>query len=368
MRLLRLLLAGIAVLLGVVLPGPAAALPPNPWTGTWNGGSAELITLTQTGTQITGTQSCPGTTTLPGITLTGTASADNTTATFTYASSVCTGVGGTFTATMAATGRSVSGTGLTQFGTGFNFSWSYVSGGNEPRETAPPAPARALCPGGPWSGIWARTDNGLAASILQNGSTLSGTFIDDPETLSGTTTGNTADVRWRRPQASGAYRFTLAADLASITVRAVGAGADPTPVTVLFQRCNRGLEGVDASRTIPAPQTIQGGPTTIVAPGTISITSLTRSKCVLVKVASARPARILVSIFSGRRSVRLFGQKRVVFTAPGRTRVCIPVPFRAHTFNVRTRLNVALGYAVGARARRGERKPPPVIRRIRLVP
>ena len=100
----------------------------------------------------------------------------------------------------------------------------------------------------------------------------------------------------------------------------------------------------------------------------MSLTSLTRSKCVLVKVASSRPARILVSIFSGRRSVRLFGQKRVVFTAPGRQRVCIPVPFRAHTFNLRTRLNVALGYVVGATPRRGERKPKPVIRRINLVP
>jgi hypothetical protein len=58
----------------------------------------------------------------------------------------------------------------------------------------------------------------------------------------------------------------------------------------------------------------------------------------------------------------------VVFFARGRRRVCIPVPLRAHTFNVRTRLNVALGYALGARAHAGERTPKPVIKRIRLVP
>ena len=100
----------------------------------------------------------------------------------------------------------------------------------------------------------------------------------------------------------------------------------------------------------------------------MSLVSLTRSKCVLVTVASSRPARVLASIFSGRRSIRLFGQKRVVFTGPGRRRVCIPVPFRAHTFDLRTQLNVALGYVVGATPRAGETKPPPVIRRIKLVP
>jgi hypothetical protein len=367
-RSVRLILPMILALAGVVCAGPAAALPPDPWTGTWSDGSGALIALTQAGTQITGTQPCPGTTTLPGVTHSGTASADGTTASFTYASSVCTGTGGTFTATMAADGRRVTGTGMTQFGTGFSFSWTYVSGGNEPRETPPPGPARALCPGGPWSGMWSRPDTGALVSILQRGSTISGTVMDDPLTFSGPVTGNTAEVRFRTVGQTGGYRFTLAPDLASFTSRRTDPGGNPAPVTLLFTRCAQGLEGVDLTRTIPAPQTIQGGPTTIVAPGTVSITSLTRSKCVLVRVASARPARILVSIFSGRRSIRLFGQARVVFTAAGKRRVCIRVPFRAHTFNVRTRLNVALGYVVGAKARRGERKPAPVIRRIKLVP
>ena len=120
--------------------------------------------------------------------------------------------------------------------------------------------------------------------------------------------------------------------------------------------------------SIPSPQTLTNGPTTLVAPGTISLRSLKRSKCVLVKVSTNRPARILVSIFSGRRSIRLFGQKLVVFFAPGRKQPCIPVPFRAHTFNVRTPLRVALGYTAGSRPQRSGPKPRPTIKPIRLVP
>jgi hypothetical protein len=89
---------------------------------------------------------------------------------------------------------------------------------------------------------------------------------------------------------------------------------------------------------------------------------------VTVLVASAKPARVLVTIFSGRRSIRLFGQRLVVFAAAGRKETCIRVPARAKTFDVRTPLRFAVGYALGARARRGERATPPAIRPIRLVP
>ena len=366
-RLALLALSALLATFALISASSAAALPPNPWTGQWLDNNNMLVTLTQSGSQITGTSFCPGGASPPGVTLTGTASADNTTANFSYQSAVCTGTGGTFTGTMNASGRRVDGSGVTQFGTGFSFSWTYQGGGNEPRE-APPAPPRPPCAGGPWSGLWTG-DGSAVISLLQNGTTLSGTVIDVPETITGTISGNTARATFRVPEGTGTWQMTLAPDQASIsTVGTTTTGARFGPVTSTFIRCATGLPAVDLTRTIPAPQTLTGGPTTIVAPGIVSITSLTRSKCVLVKVASARPARILVSIFSGRRSVRLFGQKRVVFTAPGRTRVCIPVPFRAHTFNVRTRLNVALGYVVGATPKRGERKPPPVIRRIKLVP
>jgi hypothetical protein len=47
---------------------------------------------------------------------------------------------------------------------------------------------------------------------------------------------------------------------------------------------------------------------------------------------------------------------------------CIKVPARAKTFDVRTPLSFAVGYALGARARPGQRPTRPVIRPITLVP
>jgi hypothetical protein len=113
---------------------------------------------------------------------------------------------------------------------------------------------------------------------------------------------------------------------------------------------------------------LRRGPATVTAPSRISLRSLKTSKCVRVAVSSTRPARVLVTIFSGRRSVRLFGQRLVVFAVPGRKLACIQVPRRAKTFNVRTPLRFAVGYALGARSRAGERSAPPVIRQISLVP
>jgi hypothetical protein len=122
--------------------------------------------------------------------------------------------------------------------------------------------------------------------------------------------------------------------------------------------------------SIPSPQTLRAGPATLVAPGKISIRSLKRSKCVRTLVLSTKPARVNVRIFSGRLSIRLFGEKTVVFKAPGKRVACIPVPFRAHTFNPRTRLRVAVGVTLGAVVGRGgppPRKGPTTIRPIDLV-
>ena len=118
--------------------------------------------------------------------------------------------------------------------------------------------------------------------------------------------------------------------------------------------------------TIPSPRTIRSGPTVVTAPSKLSLRSLKRSKCVAVAVSSTRAARVLVTIFSGRRSVRLFGQRLVIFTAAARKSTCITVPARAKTFNVRTPLKFATGYALGATGAAGQR--PPVIRPIALIP
>jgi hypothetical protein len=128
------------------------------------------------------------------------------------------------------------------------------------------------------------------------------------------------------------------------------------------------LVPADLATGIPSPRDVRAGPAVATAPSVISLRSLRRSKCVTVLVASAKPARVLVTIFSGRRSIRLFGQRLVVFTAPGRRDTCIRVPARAKTFDVRTPLRFAVGYALGARPRRGEPVTRPAIRPVRLVP
>ena len=365
---LLFLLAALAT--GLVAPALGAALPANPWTGRWQSGS-DVITLGQAGSQISGTGPCPGTTNT-AVTYSASASADNTTANFAYTSSVCTGTGGTFTGTLAANGLSVSGSGVTQFGTGFSFSWTYVGGGTEPRSTPPPPPPpppAQNCPGGPWSGQWGDSSNPL--TLVQSGQTVNGTYPLDIAgrpggTVIGTVSGQTLTGTWTQPSGTGTFSYTLATGARSYSGSNTATDGTVTPTTGSLIACP--APGPNLQGTIPNPQTLTNGPTTLVAPGTISLRSLKRSKCVLVKVASNRPARILVSIFSGRRSIRLFGQKLVVFLAPGRRQPCIPVPFRARTFNVRTPLNVALGYTAGARPQRGGRKPKPVVKPIRLVP
>ncbi|HMO01248.1 MAG TPA: hypothetical protein PKD59_17680 [Miltoncostaeaceae bacterium] len=128
------------------------------------------------------------------------------------------------------------------------------------------------------------------------------------------------------------------------------------------------LVPADLATSIPSPRDVRAGPAVATGPAVISLRSLKRSKCVTVLVSSTKPARVLVTIFSGRRSIRLFGQRLVVFAAAGRTETCIRVPARARTFDVRTPLRFAVGYALGARARRGEPATRPAIRPIRLVP
>ena len=357
---------------------PAAALPVNPWTGTWLRDAAEspappnqLFTLSQNGSSVTGTYAHCG-----GGTLTGTVSPDGATLSASLSNPPgvpnCSGDGtATATLTMRPDGLSFGGSGMTGFGNGFTFTARYQGGGNEPRSTPPPpAPARAICPGGRFAGLW-MNPSGRRFSFIQTGSVLFGRGLSDSSTASGTVSGGTARGTYTIPEGSGTFTDTLAADLRTFTYTGTTPGGLPDgPSTWTFLGCETVIDprGADLQREIPNPQVVQAGPTTIVAPGTISITSLVRSKCVLVRVASRRPARALVSIFSGRRSIRLFGQRLVVFRAPGAKQVCIRVPFRARTFNVRTPLRVALGYSAGATARPGQRKTRPTIKPIRLVP
>jgi hypothetical protein len=117
---------------------------------------------------------------------------------------------------------------------------------------------------------------------------------------------------------------------------------------------------------IENPRTIRNGPARVVAPRGVSLTKLKRTKCVRVRVTVTAPARVLVAIYSGRRSIRLFGQRVVRFGAPGTKVVCVRVPFRAKTFNVRTPARIAIAVRRGAKARAGEPPAKVVTRNFRF--
>lgn len=110
----------------------------------------------------------------------------------------------------------------------------------------------------------------------------------------------------------------------------------------------------DPATIIENPRTFRNGPATITAPKRISLKNLKRSKCVNVKVSVSEPARVLVQIFSGPLSRRLFGQKIVAFAAPATKYVCVRVPFRAKTFNPRAPAGILVAVRKGtARGRSG---------------
>lgn len=367
----------VASALALTAASSAAALPANPWSGLWLRDAAEspdppnqLFTLSQSGSSVSGTFAHCG-----GGTITGTVSADGTTLTASSRNPPgvpgCSGDGtATFTVTMSPDGLSFRGSGVTGFGSGFPLTARYQGGGTEPRSSSP---ARPACVGGRFAGRW-RSPSGNVFVFSQTGSTLFGRGLSFAQTMNGTVSGSTARGTYTLPAGgSGPFTLTLAPDARTFSYTGATTGGVPEgPVTWTFLTCDPEAVadplGADLARVIPSPQVLQAGPTTIVAPGTISIGSFSRSKCVLVRVASARPARALVSIFSGRRSIRLFGQRLVVFRTPGARRVCIAVPFRARTFNVRTRLSVALGYALGATPRPSQPRTRPTIKPIRLVP
>ena len=112
-----------------------------------------------------------------------------------------------------------------------------------------------------------------------------------------------------------------------------------------------GASGVDTTG-IPNPRVIRRGPATFVVPRHPSLKALKKSKCVNVRVQTAKPAVIRVAIFSGRKSVRVFGSALVRFAKPGSRIVCIRVPLRAHTFDVRDPFRFAFALRLGAHPKR----------------
>jgi hypothetical protein len=388
-----LALVAVAALASTSPAAAAGTLAANPWTGQWVEG-ATVNRLSQTGTQIAGSANCPGAASNTiGVTLTGTASADNTTVTLTY-SGCASGFGGTFTGTMSADGQSATGSGSTVNGTGFTFKWQYQGGGTEPRVVLPMLPFRqpqCRTAATPWEGTWAAKPGFGGWQFQQTGAQVLGSDLGAERTnlFTGTVSGDrlTGKVIDGRSGVETPATFTLAS-LTVITGTVARDSNDPNSPTESFrgeidtssalpsgQQCTP-LAGAttgpapNLANSIPNPRTVSVGPATVVAPGKISVRSLKRSKCVRTLVLSTKPARVNVRIFSGRRSIRLFGEKTVRFRRPGKQVACIPVPFRAHTFNPRTRLRLAVGVVLGAVEGRGGPRPrtgPSVVRPIDLV-
>jgi len=106
---------------------------------------------------------------------------------------------------------------------------------------------------------------------------------------------------------------------------------------------------------ITDPRVIRRGSSTFVVPRHPSRAALRRTKCVKVRVATTQPAAIRVAIFSGRKSVRVFGATVVRFAKPGSRIVCIRVPLRAHTFDVRKPFRFAFAVRLGAHPKQSAR-------------
>jgi hypothetical protein len=113
---------------------------------------------------------------------------------------------------------------------------------------------------------------------------------------------------------------------------------------------------VPDTKGIAAPGVVRNGPALLVAPKRISVAKLRRSKCILTRVQSSKPARVFVAIFSGPRSERQFGATVVRFTTPGKRQVCVKVPFNARTFNIRQAFRFAIAVKPGATPVKGEPK------------
>jgi hypothetical protein len=115
-----------------------------------------------------------------------------------------------------------------------------------------------------------------------------------------------------------------------------------------------GNPGVPDKTGIDNPRVLRNGPSTVVAPGRFSVGKLRRTKCLNVRLQSTKPARVRIAVFSGRKSIRLFGTRTVTFATPGKKLVCVRVPLRAVTANIRQPFGFITAYKDGVKAKPGE--------------
>ncbi len=223
-----------------------------------------------------------------------------------------------------------------------------LSGAGEPD---PLSPFVATDQAGRFHVVWRRGDTGIAYRRSEDGTggwtrpvviAGDGSSVFDLVAAGSTTAGEPGWAVWE--DGSGSTSRILAAPLTGSAVTDGPSGGLDDPA----------LARPD-TRGITAPRVTRNGPALLVAPRRVSLRSIRRSKCVRVRVQSRRPATVGVAIFSGVRSRRVFGRATVVFRRPGKRVVCVRVPLRARTFDVRQPFRFAFAVREGApgAARRG---------------
>jgi len=128
-------------------------------------------------------------------------------------------------------------------------------------------------------------------------------------------------------------------------------GINATPVLIAPLDTATSDPAVPDLSGIDNPQVRRRGSSIFVTPRNPWLAELRRGRWVNVRVQSTKPASIRVAIFSGRRSIRVFGATVVRFAKPGKRVVCVRVPLRAKTFDVRQPFRFAFAVREGAPGR-----------------
>ena len=83
--------------------------------------------------------------------------------------------------------------------------------------------------------------------------------------------------------------------------------------------------------------------------GLVAPTTAQFGKCANVRITNTRPGKVFVALFSGPKSVRVFGGHLYNFTRPGTRVVCIKIPLRARGASLGTTRKFTVAVKVGGK-------------------
>jgi hypothetical protein len=73
-------------------------------------------------------------------------------------------------------------------------------------------------------------------------------------------------------------------------------------------------------------------------------------KCANIRITNARPGKVYVGLFSGPKSVRVFGGHLYTFTTPGTRVVCLKIPLKARGGALRTTRSFTVAVKIGGKS------------------